>query len=101
MISITPKAKEYIQNRLVVTGHKYARLSLKGGGCNGYEYEWNETDDSSNATIVEDIIVIDMMAKPFVDGSEIDYKEDFAGSHIEIINPNATSSCGCGESIGF
>ena len=101
MISITPKAKTYIQDRLIVTGHKYARLSLKGGGCNGDEYQWNETDDGSNATIVEDLIAIDIMAKPYVYGAEIDYMEDFAGSHIQIKNPNETSSCGCGESVGF
>jgi iron-sulfur cluster assembly protein len=44
---------------------------------------------------------VDKLAELYVMGSEIDYKEDFAGSHIEIINPNATGSCGCGESVGF
>jgi len=101
LISITPKAKQYIQIKLKASGNKYARLALDGGGCAGFTYKWEETNTVEDGTLIEDIIIVDKTAELYVLGSEIDYKEDFAGSHIEIINPNATGSCGCGESVGF
>lgn len=101
MISITTPAKEYMQARLEKSGMKYARIALKGGGCAGFTYKWEETNDVEDGTLIEDIIIVDKTAELYILGSEIDYKEDFAGSHIEIINPNATGSCGCGESVGF
>ena len=45
MISITPKAKQYIQIKLKASGNKYARLALDGGGCAGFTYKWEETNE--------------------------------------------------------
>ena len=101
MISITIPAKQYIQARLEKSGMKYARLTLDGGGCAGFTYKWIETNEVADGTLIEDTIIVDKLAEVYIYGSEIDYEEDFAGSHIKIVNPNSTAACGCGESIGF
>jgi len=46
-------------------------------------------------------LIIDSFSLFYIMGCTIDYKEGFAGSQIVIENPQATSSCGCGESVGF
>ena len=55
------------------------------------------TDDG---VLIEDVVVVDKIAEMYIFGSEIDYVEQFAGSQLVINNPNATASCGCGESFG-
>jgi len=43
---------------------------------------------------------VDSMSMTYLQGAEIDYKEDLQGSQFSIKNPNATSTCGCGSSFG-
>ena len=48
---------------------------------------------------IDDVLVLDPMAEMFVLGSTIDYVTELGGSFLKIINPTATSGCGCGESF--
>ena len=100
MLSITPQAKQYITEKISNQDKKYALLSMKGGGCAGFEYAWTFTDSTDDGVLIEDVIVVDKIAEMYIYGSEIDYVEQFAGSQLIINNPNATGSCGCGESFG-
>ncbi len=86
-------------------GHKMFRVTVQGGGCSGYQYEF-KLDDQSNdddvtfkrdgATLVTDETSLDLIA-----GSEVDFIEDLMGAYFQVRNPNATSSCGCGTSFAI
>ena len=91
MISVTDKAREY----LAQVGQPNVCLSVKGGGCSGFTYVWEMSTEK--ATI--DNLVVDPMAEMFVLGCTIDYVTELGGSYLKVINPNATASCGCGESF--
>ena len=75
------------------------RVFITGGGCSGFQYEWDMTDDTEKGTLIEDILVLDKLAEMFVIGCTVDYVQEFGGSYLKVINPNATASCGCGESF--
>ena len=72
-------------------------LSVKGGGCSGFTYVWDVTD--LEPTVGN--LVVDEMAEMFVIGCTIDYVNELGGSYLKVINPNATASCGCGESFAI
>ena len=90
-IVLTDRAKEYLKK----VGSPNVSLSVKGGGCSGFQYEWGVTDKSPT---VENLW-LDPMAEMFVFGCTVDYVEELGGSYLKVINPNATASCGCGESF--
>lgn len=93
MLNITESAKEY----LAKVGQPNVWLSVKGGGCSGFQYIWDVTDKEPT---VENL-VLDPMAEMFVIGCTIDYVNELGGSYLKVVNPNATASCGCGESFAI
>ncbi len=99
MLSISDNAKEYLSNALSESGKKYATLNVKGGGCSGFKYEWGFADDPENFPVLEDLLVVDPMAEMFLFGCTVDYVRELGGSYLTVKNPNATASCGCGESF--
>ena len=90
-LSLTDSAREY----LLKVGQPNVSLSVKGGGCSGFQYEWGVTD--KEPTVGN--LWLDPMAEMFVFGCTVDYVEELGGSYLKVINPNATASCGCGESF--
>jgi iron-sulfur cluster insertion protein len=79
------------------------RVAVAGGGCSGFQYGFT-LDDAVNPDdkIIEKAgakLVIDEMSLGMLAGSEIDFVEELVGSSFAIRNPNATSSCGCGNSF--
>lgn len=80
------------------------RIAVSGGGCSGFQYEYNLVPDDSGA---EDVIleqpgakvVIDSMSMEFMAGAEIDFVDDLIGQSFQIKNPNVVASCGCGTSF--
>lgn len=106
-ITVTDTAKNKISSLLKkrqTPGH-YLRVFLQGGGCSGFKYQYDfieAPDEKDKIFEFEDIkICIDRKSYLFLNGLEIDYKEDLFNSGIVFNNPNATRSCGCGESISF
>jgi|TARA_R110000737_G_scaffold258140_1_gene266703 iron-sulfur cluster assembly accessory protein len=98
MIKITNEAKEYL-NKVREGG--YVTLSVKGGGCSGFQYVWGlSTEIDEEFTEIDDILLLDRMAEMYVLGSEIDYVTELGGSFLKVVNPTAKNSCGCGESFG-
>jgi iron-sulfur cluster assembly accessory protein len=93
LLELTQSAKEYMKK----VGQPNVSLSVKGGGCSGFQYVWDTTAES--ATIEN--LFIDPMAEMFVMGCTIDYVNELGGSYLKVINPNATASCGCGESFSI
>jgi len=91
MVTLTDSAKEYLKS----VGNPNVLLSVKGGGCSGFQYEWGTTD--KEATVEN--LYIDPIAEFAIFGCTVDYVQELGGSYLKIINPNATASCGCGESF--
>ena len=91
MIELTDSAREYMER----VGAPNVFLSVKGGGCSGFQYVWDTTDHEPTVGNLH----VDPIAEMFVLGCTIDYVNELGGSYLKVINPNATASCGCGESF--
>lgn len=81
------------------------RVFVTGGGCNGFSYGFTFDEDVAEDDAVvnngEVAMVVDAMSYPYLEGSEIDYVEDLNGSQFLVTNPNATATCGCGNSFSI
>ena len=80
------------------------RISVAGGGCSGFQYEYNVVKDeptTDDIVLGKDTakVLIDSMSLEFMGGAEIDYVDSLMGSGFAINNPNAVSSCACGSSF--
>lgn len=85
-------------------GTDYLRVSVLSGGCNGYSYSF-KFEDTKGPTDIEIIngnatLLVDAISYELIKGSEIDFIETLEASQFVINNPNATTSCGCGNSFG-
>ena len=81
------------------------RVFVTGGGCSGFEYgfTFDEDVEEDDTTIEKDgvALLIDPLSYQYLTGSEIDYKEDLQGSRFVVVNPNAVTTCGCGNSFAI
>jgi len=81
------------------------RLSVLGGGCSGFSYEFALDTGAEDSDLIIDRdgaqVVIDQTSLPYVTGSEIDFTDDLIGQAFCVKNPNATASCGCGTSFSI
>src|SRR5262245_33615498 len=81
------------------------RISVSGGGCSGFQYGFALDDQAEDGDVaIEDggaRLVIDGMSLMYLIGCEVDYVEDLTGSYFKVSNPNATASCGCGNSFAI
>ena len=76
------------------------RITVEGGGCSGFQYKLELTEDKSDKDIVfKDTVITDDISLPFLEGSTVKFKDDLIGSEFIIDNPNATQGCGCGSSF--
>lgn len=79
------------------------RLSVSGGGCSGFQYGFSfDKSQQQDDRIFERNgvkVVIDDTSLELLAGAEIDFVEDLVGASFQIKNPNASSSCGCGNSF--
>lgn len=106
MIKITESAKQKIKDLLYEENN--SKLSLRtfvqGGGCSGFSYGFtfdeDVNEDDFEISLDEFKVLVDSMSMQYLQGAEIDYKEDLMGSQFTINNPNATTTCGCGSSFG-
>ena len=106
MISITDSAKNQIID-LCKSNNKWAvKLSVKGGGCAGFTYDWSFLDGENDIMTNDEVFdletnkfVVDGMSLMYVLGTKLDYKKEIFGSSFVFENPNAISSCGCGTSF--
>lgn len=98
-VTLSDSAKTYMKEMADHHNQRYVFLSVTGGGCSGFQYKWDFSDIKGLGILVDNILVIDDMAEMFVLGCTIDYVKELGGSYLKVINPNATASCGCGESF--
>jgi iron-sulfur cluster assembly protein/iron-sulfur cluster insertion protein len=79
------------------------RVAVRPGGCSGFSYEMffdtDIADDDLESTASDVKVVVDPASASLLMGSTLDYKDGLQGAGFSINNPNATRSCGCGQSF--
>ncbi len=80
------------------------RIKVVGGGCSGLQYQLSferETGDWDQESVQNDVrVLVDSKSAVYLAGATVDFQDDLTGSGFKIENPNATSTCGCGQSFG-
>jgi len=100
MITVTEQAQEYLSK----VGAPNVYLSVKGGGCSGFQYEIALDTKNDDDLVLEgqgESVIVDSTSLPFLYNAVIDFSEELIGARFVINNPNATSSCGCGTSFSI
>jgi iron-sulfur cluster assembly protein len=107
MITVTDRAvqaiKDSISGENKSTTDSYLRVSVKGGGCSGMMYHLSIESESRDDDEVIDRdgvrILVDPKSKLFLHGLILDFTSGLNGKGFVFSNPNATGTCGCGESF--
>ncbi len=93
---------ENVMNSNKELGSKF-RVYVTGGGCSGFQYGFKfDSDVAFDDDVIEFenfSVLLDSMSYPYLFGSTLDFIEDLSGSKFVINNPNAKTTCGCGESF--
>ena len=99
-IKFTDQAIKQI-NKIVLENSpkKYFRISVLGGGCSGFKYNFTFDDKLEVDDIIFDKTIIDKNSLDIINGSVVDFKKEMIGDTFVINNPKASSSCGCGLSF--
>ena len=89
------------QINLITKGNdkKYFRITVQGGGCSGFKYNFGFDSKSNKDDIIFGKAIIDKSSLDIISGSVVDFKKEMIGESFVIDNPKATSSCGCGLSF--
>ena len=99
-IEFTETAKNEIDRILVEKSPKtYFRISVLGGGCSGFKYNFSFDDKVNKNDNIFDKAIIDENSLKIISGSVVDFKKELIGNSFVINNPQASSSCGCGLSF--
>jgi iron-sulfur cluster assembly protein len=107
LLTITDTANNHLSDIIKEHNAQGVMLGVKGGGCAGFTYEWTilqeEIPDKFNTEDKFELrtgyLCVQPEAMMFVLNTIIDFTNNIAGSYLKIVNPNATSQCGCGESF--
>lgn len=106
MIHITDKAKEKLSQIRNEEGHSdqsNVRVAVQGGGCSGLMYQLDfDSEIKDSDKIFEDKgvkILVDKKSILYLIGTTLDFSDGLNGKGFQFINPNASRTCGCGESF--
>ena len=107
LLTITDTANDHLSDIIKEQNAKGVMLEIRAGGCAGFAYEWiilkEEIPDEFNTEAKFELktgyLCIHPHAMMFVVNTIIDFTSNISGSYLKIVNPNATSQCGCGESF--
>jgi iron-sulfur cluster insertion protein len=79
------------------------RVFVTGGGCSGFQYgfKFDTAVEPDDTVVVKNgvTLLVDAMSVQYLSGAEIDYRESVEGAQFVIRNPNASTTCGCGNSF--
>ncbi len=108
MIKVSDRAKERVAELIKEEGHPdnaFVRVGVEGGGCSGLMYNLKfDTSMSDDDQTFEDnnvTVVVDKKSFLYLVGTELDYTGGLNGKGFVFVNPNASRTCGCGESFSI
>lgn len=105
MITFTETAQNKILDVLADEGDPTLRLRMfvQGGGCSGFQYAFSldneQTEDDIEIPAGPTTVLVDNMSIQYLAGATVDYIEDLMNSQFKILNPQASTTCGCGSSF--
>jgi iron-sulfur cluster insertion protein len=104
-LRISAAAVERVRELLREDGNRARKLrvSVEGGGCSGFQYDFSFDDQraADDFVLAQDGVelVVDPVSLPYLEGAEVDYVEQLSGAQFVVHNPNAKTTCGCGSSF--
>ncbi len=98
-LDFTKQAKDQIDKITEGQEKKYFRITVQGGGCSGFKYNFGFDKQTNEDDILFNKTIIDKASLDIISGSLVDFKKEMIGESFVITNPKATSSCGCGLSF--
>ena len=105
LVKLTPSAARKVATLLTKQGRASGvlRVAVVGGGCSGLQYKMDLQDGPASRDILVESggvrVVVDPKSALYVTGSELDYIEALQDGGFKVKNPNAATSCSCGESF--
>jgi iron-sulfur cluster assembly protein len=104
IVDVTEAAARKMQEVLKDSTNQGIRVGVAGGGCAGLQYDLKPEPQATEGDIVLEFFgvpfYINPMVVPYLKGTRIDYSNSLMEGGFKFLNPNATSSCGCGTSFG-
>lgn len=104
-VTVTDKASSQVKNLISELPDDVGlRLAVKGGGCSGLSYDLQFTSEEEGDTIFENDgykVFMDQKSMIYLKGMSLDFDDGLQGKGFIFVNPNATSTCGCGESFSM
>ena len=105
MITVTETAAKKVRSLIEETndGKMFLRVAVKGGGCSGLSYDLSfdsEKKETDTLCTDKDVnILVDNKSLLYLFGTELEFSDGLNGKGFQFINPNASRTCGCGESF--
>ena len=101
-INFSKKAVEKVKQLIAKKpSGTFFRISVKGGGCSGFKYDFSFDTNIENDDLKHENIIIDKSSLKMLEGSSVDFTEELIGTSFKISNPKTKSSCGCGISFSI
>lgn len=104
-LTISAQAARQLNQVLAADPGAALRISVKGGGCSGFQYafdvEKGRAEDDFVATRDGATVLVDPVSLEMLKGAELDFVDDLMGRAFKVKNPNAVASCGCGVSFSI
>ena len=109
MVTVSDKALEHVVELMTEKGitpdTHFLRVGVKGGGCSGLSYAMDFDDMITDMDEVVDLkvlkVIIDKKSVLYLYGTELDYSDGLNGKGFNWVNPQASRTCGCGESFAL
>ena len=98
-LEFTDSANNQIDKITNSEDKKYFRITVQGGGCSGFKYNFSFDNKKEKDDFLFDLTIIDRTSLDIIAGSTVDFKKEMIGESFIINNPKASASCGCGLSF--
>lgn len=98
---ISKQAETEFKRILTDTPGKYIRITILGGGCSGFSYEFSTDTPQDADTLINQLVLIDPESLPFLENATVNFINDLSGKFFKIDIPEAKNFCGCGTSFSI
>ncbi len=102
--NVTDRAFERLAEIGAANQGQALRIAVEGGGCSGFQYDIALDEPRADDLVLcgnGQKVVVDKLSLSFLENATIDFAEELIGARFIVVNPNASSSCGCGTSFSM